>query len=53
MGKKILMALVIIFAVIGLICVIGFLAMGFMHGSMMAEMCNGRMGGDMEMMSRP
>lgn len=53
MGRKILMALVIIFAVIGLICVIGFIAMGLIDGSMMAEICNGKMGGGMEMMSRP
>lgn len=41
MGKKILVAAIIIFAVIGLICVIGFIAMWFMHGSMMGDMCSG------------
>lgn len=41
MGKKILIAVVLVFAVIGLIGVIGFTAMWLMHGSMMGEMCSG------------
>lgn len=45
MSNKIWMTLVYIFAVIGFICVVGFVvgivSMGLMHGSMMDGMCNG------------
>lgn len=49
MAKKILIAMVLVFALIGLLCVIGFIAMGLMHGSMMGEMCSS-MGNGMEKM---
>lgn len=47
MGKNILIGVVLILAAIGLVCVIGFIAMAFTHGSMMAGMCSGMEGGMM------
>lgn len=44
MGKNVLTVVVLVFAAIGLLCVIGAVAMAFTHGSMMAGMCNGSEG---------
>jgi uncharacterized membrane protein len=52
MNSKILKALVIIFAVIGLIAVIALVAMWIMHGAMMGEMCSGMGNGASGMSSR-
>lgn len=53
MGKKVFMAVVFVFAAIGLIVVLGCIAMWLMHGSMMAGMCNEMGGGEMQMMTSP